>query len=315
MITLSKNSLAIASALAISTFAASAATVSTVTIVETTRDFGGTVTTDVTTDTIDDGDVSITAGRDSVATQNEDGTSVVRATVGFVDREELTTSTAAFKQSETNTFGMDRDYTLNYTLAEQSAQMFWDNGECCFETARVAAFSTVAPTNPDNPFGEEPNTLPGMTIDVTAASFEYGISVDGVEIFAARADAIMDGFGVINVVTDAVSGFTPMITGNGFGGVTFTVAPLSGSIFLGTYAAGDEIIVDSFLRARAYTTGFVEIGGSVDVFSSDPISLSSVGFLTSDPTDPGVPPVPLPAAGWLLMAGLGGLAAARRRKS
>ena len=34
----------------------------------------------------------------------------------------------------------------------------------------------------------------------------------------------------------------------------------------------------------------------------------------ADPTDPPVDVVPLPAAGWMLMAGLGGLAAMRRRK-
>lgn len=33
------------------------------------------------------------------------------------------------------------------------------------------------------------------------------------------------------------------------------------------------------------------------------------------PIDPSVPPVPLPAAGWMLVAGIGGLAALRRRKA
>jgi hypothetical protein len=38
------------------------------------------------------------------------------------------------------------------------------------------------------------------------------------------------------------------------------------------------------------------------------------GITVSRQTDAGVAPVPLPAAGWLMIAGLGGLAAMRRRK-
>lgn len=309
-----KQTAALTFAFALSTGAALATTVSTVTIIETTSDFSGNVTVTPTTSTASPGDVSVSTSTGSVATQNADGTSSVRAAVGLQDRQELTTATATFEQSEVNDFGMDRDYTLNYTLGEQSADLFWDNTFCCFETAAFTTFA-VLPSNPDNPFGTDPNALPGTVVDVTAASFEYVIEVDGVEKFAARADAIMDGFGLANTVTDAVSGFTPTLTANGFSGVTFTVAPLSGSFELGTFADGETIEVTSYLRARAYTTGNIEIGGSVDIFSNDPINLSSVGSLTSTPTQTGPSPVPLPAAGWLLIAGLGGLAVTRRRKS
>jgi hypothetical protein len=308
-----KQSAAVASVLAFSTVSTFAGTISTAQIVETTRDFGGLVSTTVTTDEVVDGDASVNTGLgDSVATQNADGTSAVRATVGFNAPEELTTSTASFQQSETNATAGSRDYTLNYTLAEQTADLFWFGG---FDLNLAATTALkVAPSIIDNPFGENPNALPATPSRYTAASFEYGIRVGKTEVFSARADALLDGFGLSNAVLDAVSGFTPTLFSNNNGGVTFTVAPLSGSIFLGSYAAGTDVEVTSFLRARAYSTGFGEGGGSVDILSSDPITLSSIGSLTSIKT-PTVSTVPLPAAGWLLIAGLGGLAAMRRPKS
>jgi hypothetical protein len=317
------------SILAFSAFAAQAATVSSVVITETTRDRGGPAIATVTTDT--SAGTAAAEGqlrRDTTAVQNADGTSAVRATAGFRANEELTTSAATYEQSETNSSGADRDYTLSYQLAEQSADMFFGFG-FIVDLAQTASFglavapvTPATPSNANNPFAStDPAFLPPSASPYTAASFEYAITVNGVTVFSARADALLDGFDETDVEFDSVSGFTPTAVSNGQGGVTFSVGGIQDDIFLGTFGDGETIDVISTLTARAYASGdpFSEIGGgSVNVRSSDPVSLSSVGFLTSTPTVV-VPPnpnaIPLPAAGWLLIAGLGGLGALRRRTS
>jgi hypothetical protein len=152
-------------------------------------------------------------------------------------------------------------------------------------------------------------------INVTAASFQYDIEVDGMLVFTARADAIMDQSG--NVVLDAVQNFMPTLASGTFGSTVFSVDGISGSIFLGSRAAGTTIDVTSTLTARAYAEGIPIdgfVGGSVNVRSRDPITLSSIGTLSSTPTIVVNPsPVPLPAAAWMLIAGLGGLGVLRKR--
>ena len=53
---------------------------------------------------------------------------------------------------------------------------------------------------------------------------------------------------------------------------------------------------------------FLNQPGSGDFFGFDDMIVGDRGQVTPDP-------VPLPAAGWMLLAGIGGLAAARRKKA
>ena len=294
-------------ALLASTAALHAGTVSNVSIVE---NIDGIST--VTDASVSNGNASAsgtTFFSESVATQNSDGTSAVRATAGSNGFQELTTSTASFEQDETNTSGGSLDYTLNYTLAGQEAELFPGFGI----VALASGATQIAPSNPLNPFTGA--GLPSNMINVTAASFQYDIEVDGMLVFTARADAIMDQSG--NVVLDAVQNFMPTLASGTFGSTVFSVDGISGSIFLGSRAAGTTIDVTSTLTARAYAEGIPIdgfVGGSVNVRSRDPITLSSIGTLSSTPTIVVNPsPVPLPAAAWMLIAGLGGLGVLRKR--
>ncbi len=305
-----KHTTAIATALAIFSVPAFAATVSSVEIT-TTGELGASVQNASTAN----GTASVSGPNTSVATQNADGTSEVEAATASFGQQKVVSS-ATFEQSETNTSGMDRDYTLSYNLVGQSAD--FDAGFIAATRSFDLAAATVTattPTNPSNPFVSADNALPDSFTRFAGASFEYNIFVNGDLKFNARADALLDGgspFGGPEI--DVESNFNASI--NGF---TFIVDGIADDIFLGTYGDGQVIDVVSTLTARAYTPGGAFDGFQIGVnsFSSDPITLSSVGILSNvaTPTTGTPSTVPLPAAGWLLIAGLGGLAAARRRKS
>jgi hypothetical protein len=69
------------------------------------------------------------------------------------------------------------------------------------------------------------------------------------------------------------------------------------------------------LFSSNYTLACLEEALSVTAgsFTSPKDSLSHITFYDTGETPP--PPIPLPAAGWLLLAGVGGLAAMRRKKT
>lgn len=339
MITL-HTSLKYAAAVSVIAFGAQATTVSNVSIVDATQ-----FETFVVSDTADNDRASVTVPfSDSVATQNADGTSEVRAATNSFGPEQQITSTATFVQNEVNTSNMDRDYTLTFDLTGQSADFNIGFPQVARQTAlatrmppllppvgppvgpvtsdedlaTVDRTSGIAPSNPLNPFTEvnDPTVLTGSSSPVTAASFEYIIQVNGDTIFNARADALLENFDLdAGLQFDAVDGFVPTATGNSSDGFTFSVGAISGSFDLGTFAAGETINVTSSLIARAYTPG-VAIDSepiTINTFSSDPVNLSNIGNLSFEPTDPS--PIPLPAAGWLLVAAFGGLGLMKRRQT
>ncbi len=86
---------------------------------------------------------------------------------------------------------------------------------------------------------------------------------------------------------------------NTFSFTTFDLSTLHGGALLNEVAAGLELWMD--IDANDTGSWLVSLAKSV---------------ITTDGEDPGNPnPVPLPAAGWMLVAGLGGLGLMGRRKS
>lgn len=273
----------------------------------------------------------------ALAIQNADGTSEVRAVAGGQAPFEKTTATATFTQSVTNTTGAAQSYTLGYELGDLSAELSHgfgllgpiDDVNVDNDVNTVSAFgasgSTTGTTGsslPDvNPFVDGDPTVLTYS-QYTAASFEYYIDVDSTRLFSARADALVndDGGTLVNV-----ENFDATLVGtSGFVNIyDFSVEGISGTFNL-TAAAGETLTVKSGLIARAYAQNSEGINSELELpfgvngvnsFLSDPVTLSSasVSLTANGPATPNV--VPLPAAGWLLLASLGGLAAAGRRRT
>lgn len=292
----------------LSTTSALAATVSTATVTSANQGCCDPVVITTDTQTVPDGTATATLGASS-ATQNADGTSAVSAVIDPNSRDRGSTritSEAQLGFSETNATNGTRTYTLDFTLSGLSTEI---------STSRQYG------TNLTNPFA---NPDPGV-VDIesayTAASFEYAIQIDGIDIFNARADVLGlatfdSAFNLVQTyIFDNVQNFTPSISPIAVGGFIdafeFSVDDLSGSIALGDFAAGETFDITSTLTARAFATNF-EGENAVGAFVQDPITISSFG-VRSQPTVSA--PIPLPAAGWLLLGALGGLAAMKRRKS
>ncbi len=248
---------------------------------------------------------------------------------------EMVTSEATLTQGETNNSGASRDYFLDFELQALDA----------FMVHVTDALDALMPPIV-NPFGATASDI--ITSGATAASFEYFIKLGNDVIYSTRADAVVSentseitGTGAF--LASATLG--PAALGAPFGETfDFSVAPLSGSIALGSFDDGESVTVTSGVIARAYSHGglisvFDENDGCFESFNgidervtddiifeecgffagngasgffSDPVNIYSVGTLSSVPTNPA--PVPLPAAGWMLIAGVGGLMAAGRRK-
>jgi len=192
-----------------------------------------------------------------------------------------------------------------------------------------------------NPFSGDATDI--IASSVTGASFEYFINVNGQNVFSTRADAMVTSDGALDIAGTGIFANTDTTTlvGDAARGYEFNIAPIMGRFtFDDLTLDGDDVIVTSGLIARAYShDGFeteffgdgdcnVDVvfdsdsddfpcdrrtGNGVNSFFFDPVTISSLGFTVVD-VNPGA--VPLPAAGWMLIAGLGGLAAmGRRRKS
>ena len=294
--------IAVALATVVPTFAQSAS-ISAVEVISVQQEFGSAATIARASESVNDGTAtaSLSFG-ETAAEQNADGTSEVQAETTREASTQLNTASAEFTQSEMNTFGMDRDYTLSYSLSGMSARLnhFSDTG----------FFGPIVTPVFNNPFTDDFETL--VDSNYTAASFRYSISVNGNEVFSARSDALLS---TLEADIQNETGFNATLTdvGSGFGRqFLFEVDDISGEIDLGTFAAGETISVTSTLIAQGYAQNILdELGNNVGSRSTDPVNLSSTGFLTSTPTS-GPSPVPLPATGWMLIAAVGGMTALRR---
>ena len=156
-------------------------------------------------------------------------------------------------------------------------------------------------------YGEEGDPTPAIikfnfNNDGSVANFEVSSlfgSIDGSEFT----------FGTTQVDADGEEG-GPTVTG-----YTFSYTPGEGDPFITAFAAkggpsftfydgyGDE---ENDIRFATFITPFNTNGGN----QPKTYGLSNLTFF-----DTSVAPIPLPAAGWMLLAGIGGLAAARRRKN
>jgi hypothetical protein len=250
----------------------------------------------------------------SSATQNADGTSSVSATTGaqgFGAGSGTTkiTSQAVWGTTETNSFAEDRAFTLDFELEDLSTIL---------RTTRNYGDTFV------NPFDSAANEITNTAF--TAASFQYTINVNGTDVYSARADVL--GKTTFDSTTfergqeytfENVNNFNASISQDPLNSelFNFVISDLSDTIELGVFAGGADLNITSTLTAIAQSRSFEGENG-VGAFSADPITLSSFGNIqstavTTTPVDP-VTPVPLPAAGWMLIAGVGGLSAMKRRK-
>lgn len=133
-------------------------------------------------------------------------------------------------------------------------------------------------------------------------------TVDGINSSGNYFDFISVSFTYMGEVVDV------MLTSLDFGYVTAgsdfaLIGDLSGD---GAIGAGDEILVEAGVTSP-YTFGAPPEGSifAVAAPSDSSWKLRTVGISYVPPMNE----VPLPAAGWLLLAGVGGLFAARRRSS
>lgn len=225
------------------------------------------------------------------ATQNADGTSFVEASAGSLfdgTPAYVGTAIAKLTQEVTNTSGADETYTMDYLLAGMSIYLNGDNGGA---------------TNNGNPF-------PSLTGESVGGLLDYTVTANGIPVFNAHIEAFggAESYESANA-TNLTGSFTPFPAQfGGFNGTLFNVDPVSGTLTFAPVADGDTLTVEAVLTAQFYANAFEN---EVGVFFSDPQNITKTGALT---LSGGPQVVPLPAAGWLLLSGLGGLALFGRRR-
>ena len=228
------------------------------------------------------------------ATQNADGTSVLRAGVGAADglAGHNGQAVARFQQTETNTSGGDLDFSMDYLLQDMSIYLNGDFGGA---------------SNDGNPF-------PGLSGGSVGGFLDYQVIVNGSPVFNAHLDAFGGSENYTTANTVNLSGTLIPQNCSTFGctGMLVEIADISGTLDLGTLGDGDSITVETVLTAGFYANGFEN---EVDVRFGDPSALNLTGALTGTTTGGGGPTVvPLPAGALLLGTALFGLGATRRRR-
>lgn len=160
---------------------------------------------------------------------------------------------------------------------------------------------STGPCSPNaNPFGFETSTSPfDFEIELNLSAFDdIKFPVFGISVQESRSGApsgfLMDANGTRRLVKDSLSGF-------GFKGV----------IFSGDLRPGQGRSNGGFsISCRNGETAFDSCTWVLSRDDGEATRVSGGGRITSVPPSP----IPLPAAGLLLMGGLGGLSALRRRK-
>jgi hypothetical protein len=232
------------------------------------------------------------------ATQNADGTSVLEGEGFLADgRGHAMYLDAAQTISVTNNSGAAQNYTFDYALLNMSAYINGDFG---------GASNTGNPFDPNDALSEGVGDSVGL-------KFDYNVFLDtgaGVNTIFSASITAFGGAGSYQL--DGVSGFNGTLTAlncgqYGCSGVGLAIDDLVGSLNLGSIADGASFTVFTQLTATARANGFEN---ELSFVLGDPTGVNALnaGVVTGG----AAPAVPLPAAAWMLMAGLGGLGAMRK---
>ncbi|THH39217.1 VPLPA-CTERM sorting domain-containing protein [Aliishimia ponticola] len=213
-------------------------------------------------------------------------------------------ATAVLEQSATNTAGALQGYSFTFSLFDLSLQVQENYGYSAYRDY-------------SNPF----DGIDDADSDAAGNKISYEVLLNGTSIYSANIElfgGVDDGFTVANVenftysVEDVVDPFDPgVVTGQ-----LVTIDDLTETLFLGNFADGETIELETILYSESQATNF-EGEQTVGAFFGDPSGLAANGLIVQGPAvvTPPVSAVPLPAASWMLLAGLGGLGVMRRRKA
>lgn len=234
------------------------------------------------------------------ATQNVDGSSTVSAAAStpFAGGREVVIATAELAQEAQNNTGATVGYSFSFSLFDLALQ--------------------AQETYGYSPYTDYSNPFENASSDAAANKISYDILLNGTSIYTASAElfgGIDAGWTVANVenftfTEEDITDGTDVI------GKRVVLDDVMETLFLGNYEDGEGLQLTTILRAESQATNF-EGEQFAGAFFGDPSGLAGNGLVTQvapQNVNPNPSAVPLPAAGWMLLAGFGGLAAMKRRK-